>query len=153
MKRHLISQGTIVVLTVLIAVMLGMINPSTVLGAKPLTEYTDVVKLHSSDTSLEVSVTVKFWQVGKSSSTLIGGAYPSCGKIEGTSDADCMFPVPAKPSMWELWVKIWDEDSGTICFQTPIESPDTGTNFPATLTFTCGEFEATITIGSPRVFP
>jgi len=161
MKRHTISklQGTIVVLTVLIAVTLGMTNPSTVLGARAPTEYIDVALVECSDTSdtaYEVYVTVYFYEVTKSGSpALRGWAYPACTVSNGYGpDADTMNPFPTKLGMWEVGLSFHDLATGEfLCTILIYDNPITGTNFPATITRTCGSQTATITIGTPRVFP
>ena len=67
MKRHIVSvsHGTMVAITVLIAVMLGITIPSTVLAAKPLPEYTDVVMVQCSGITCQVDVVVFFYTVDK----------------------------------------------------------------------------------------
>ncbi len=160
MKRIIVSMshGTIFLLTVLIAVTLGMTNPSTVLGARPLTEYIDVALVECSDTSntaYEVYVTVYFYEVTKfNSSALRGWAFPACIKSQGYhEEADTMNPYAAKLGMWEVWLDFVDPSTGTDVCVTPWGNPYTGTNFPATITETCGSQTATITIGTPKVFP
>jgi len=154
MKRHIFSkfQGTSVVLTVLIAVMLGMTNPSTVLGAKPLTEYAVVVLVECSDLTYQVDVTVNFYQGQKDGSERDSGvATPSCDNLQGARDADSMVPVWVKPNEWKVWVRFRDPITGIIYCENTY--PDTGTSFPATLPYTCNSHTATVTIGTPRVFP
>jgi len=151
MKHHAISkfQGTIVMLTVLIAVTLWMTNPS--LAVKPGTRYADVVMVEcANNTTLQVNVTVYFYSTNN---TLIGWAYLVCGKNYNTMDADSMVPHVLKPATWEAWIGFYDPDTNTTCSATDIEFPYTDTTFPVTITETCGSQTATVTIGTPRIFP
>ena len=152
MKRHLISkfQGIIIVITILIAVTLGMTNPSTVLGGKPLPDYVDVVMMVCSDLTYDVYVWVYFYEVQKDGSEIfIGAATPSTLQ-QGAIDADSMIPIRKKPGKWEIWVDFYYPDT----YDRPcIQGHDTGTSFPATINYTCGSTTATVTIGTPKVFP
>jgi hypothetical protein len=159
MKRHIIFQfqGTIVVITVLIAVMLGMTNPSTALGAKPLPEYTDVVMVECSGITYQVDVDVFFYTVDKDGTEIVRGwAEPSCLKGHEVIEADALIPVRYKPNMWEAWLLFWDGNASqpyTYC-----SVGYTGTDFPATVSYTCAPegqdpVTATVTIGNIRVFP
>ena len=156
MTHHIISklQGTIIVITILIAVTLGMTAPSTVLGGKPLPDYVDVVMMVCSDLTYDVYVWVYFYEVQKDGSeTFIGAATPSTLQ-QGTIDADSMIPIRKKPGKWEVWVDFYYPDTYNPACKN---GPDTGTSFPATINYTCentaGSTTATVTIGIPKVFP
>ena len=156
MKRHIISkfQGTIVVLTVLIAVTLVMTNPSTVLAAKSPNEYVDVVMLSCSDRAYDVYVEVYFYDLPKGDTyRFIGGTNPSCTALTGTGDADSMRPIWFKPVMWELYWGFWNTGTQKYDCQGSITEPYTDTSFPATVNLDCGSSTATVTIGTPRMFP
>jgi hypothetical protein len=109
-----------------------------------------------SDTSYEVFVTVYFYEVTKDGTpALRGWAYPACTVSNGYGpDADTMNPFPTKLGMWEVGLSFLDLSTGKyLCTILIYENPITGTNFPATITRECGSQIATITIGTPRVFP
>lgn len=150
MKNRIIR---IALLTALIAVaLIGMTNPSTVLGAKPRTEYT-VVVVGQCDTCLtkDVDVDVEFWAVDSRTGVedFVGGATPF---IVGGIDADAKVPYFLKPTKWIL--RLYFLNQGTnevVCY-----FDETGEIFPATVTRTCSsgtEATVTVTIGNPRVFP
>jgi hypothetical protein len=152
MKRHIISksQGTIVVLTVLIAVTLGMTNPSTVLAVKPISEYVTLSLVECSDNTAQVDVVVYYYWVDKiGNETIAGWGEPSCVKGGGTMDIDGNLPYMFKPNKWVAWLPFWDPATQEVYCNVFFE----GTNFPATVTYTCGSQTATVTIGTPRVFP
>ena len=156
MRRHIFSkfQGTIVVLTVLTAVTLGMTNPLTVLAAKSPTEYVDVVALRCTDRTYDVYVEVYFYDLPKGGTyRFIGGASPSCSALTGTGDADSMRPIWFKPVMWELYWGFWNRDTLMYVCQGSITEPYTDTSFPATVNLNCESSTATVTIGTPRMFP
>jgi hypothetical protein len=152
MKNRIIR---IVMLTALIVVtLIGMTNPSTVLGAKPVSEYVDVVLMECS-TTYQVDVVVELYLVEKNGyERLVGIATPSSCVKPGGMDADSTLPYMAKPNKWIATLAFWDPTA------TPpvvyCNFPETGTSFPATITRTCpdaGSDTATVTIGTPRLFP
>ena len=104
MKRHIISksQGTIVVLTVLIAVALGMTNPSTVLAGKP--QFVVTVELNCGNScETDHTTAIGNFYFYSSKGALMGSVSISCentvpcsGHIStGTTD-----PMPTKPAYW-----------------------------------------------------
>jgi len=106
MKRHIISkfQGTIVVLTVLIAVTLGMTNPSIVLAAKA--QYVVNLELSCGTSSLPPYPSTKavaefyFYLEG---GEIIGGATVVCepsGGEGGDTVTGTTGPMRAKPLYW-----------------------------------------------------
>ena len=130
MKRHAISQslGAIVVLTALIAVMLGMMNPSIVLGAKPGTEYVVVVEVGVGvQTSIKFDASVEFFVVDKTGSE-INLQQISLQSITGSADIGVTFPYFLK---YGKWVATVDFTVGTSSCTQQL----TNTNFPAILTF------------------
>ncbi len=155
MRHHVSSRfkGTIIVLAVLVTAAFGMTYPSAVLAAKPLTEYVDVVFLDCPGTTFdvyEVYLEVLFYEVQKDGSERhIGGASPACAWPHGARDADSMEPIRVKPTKWVASWYFRNIESGT----TVCESQTAGTNFPATITLNCDPHTATLTIGTPRIFP
>jgi hypothetical protein len=145
----------VIMLTALIAVtLIGITNPSTVLGAKPLSEYVEVVLLECNITYPQVDVVVEFYVVEKDGyERLSGVATPSSCVMPGGGDADSTEPYAPKPNKWIANLAFWDPTATPPVVYCNFS--ETGTSFPATITRTCvsDSDTATVTIGTPRLFP
>ncbi len=107
MRRHIFSkfQGTIVVLTVLTVVTLGMTNPSTVLAAKP--QYVVNLELScgtSSSIPYPSTKAVAEFNFYLEGGVRIGGANVVCEPSGGEEGGDIVTgttgPMQAKPLYW-----------------------------------------------------